>query len=142
MKKKYIIYLVDLILILIIISFFALYKTIYLSEKINLLRVAWYDRIIVYGFSLFLGILIGLPQTILSKKENRKIDSVKLLTIGIPATILSIRSISTRIAIILCNIIGMHDLTYSLASEGNIQFFRILLGYTLITSISYRWKTT
>jgi hypothetical protein len=100
----------------------------YLPQNKGFVRVPRLYYVLIYLYQIFLGVLIGLPKFInIVKLERRlKIDLCKLLTVGIPSLMLS--------TVIWFEILPLSDILFSILSKSNILFFRILLGYTIISS--------
>ncbi len=126
MKKKY---SVCLIIILIIVFIFSFYNSNFLMDKIKFLEMKWFDYTLIFLYQLLLGMLLGMPvllESLTSKTGKVKIDYEKILILGIPSLLLS--------TTLLYRIPGLFNVAYFLITRSNVFFFRILLGYTLITS--------
>lgn len=126
MKKKYSVYL---IIILIIVFIFSFYNSNFLMDKIKFLEMKWFDYTLIFLYQLLLGMLLGMPvllESLTSKTGKVKIDYEKILILGIPSLLLS--------TTLLYRIPGLFNVAYFLITRSNVFFFRILLGYTLITS--------
>lgn len=121
-------YLVHIISILIVIIMVSILNDSYLPQNKGFVRVPRLYYVLIYLYQIFLGVLIGLPKFInIVKLERRlKIDLCKLLTVGIPSLMLS--------TVIWFEILPLSDILFSILSKSNILFFRILLGYTIISS--------
>lgn len=98
-------------------------------DKIKFLEMKWFDYTLIFLYQLLLGMLLGMPvllESLTSKTGKVKIDYEKILILGIPSLLLS--------TTLLYRIPGLFNVAYFLITRSNVFFFRILLGYTLITS--------
>lgn len=128
MKKKFVSNLIYILIVVIIIVIFSILNNNYLPENRRFARIPNLYYILVYLYHVFLGALIGIPKFIIIYKDVQKlkINWYKLLIVGIPSLLLS--------TIVWFNFLPINSVLMLILSKSNIQFFRVLLGYTIISS--------
>ena len=131
-RKKHVKYIAYLIIILVFLTF---YNNIYgkfliEEEKSPFIPVFSIEFFITLIFDVLLGAFFGLERFISNLKSlgKWKINLTKLLIIGIPTAFLSV----TYFNFLIINTLNLYYM--QLLSPSREAFFRLLLGYTIISS--------
>lgn len=87
-------------------------------------------------FNMSFGVILGIEHIFENRKQNGKwhIDYKRLLIMGIPALLLSVEAVHFFLIENILKEIGMGFSNFHLAAPAREPFFRILLGYVLVTS--------
>lgn len=105
------------------------------SGVMSTLTLFSFEHFIALLFNVIMGMLLGTEHIIKNIKIRGKweIDIKKFFIIGIPSLLLSVEAIHFFLLNNILNKIGMS--VFYLIAPAREPFFRILFGYTFITSL-------